>query len=282
MAIRLIVTDLDGTYLHQSSLSDENKQAVELAQKQGVKVMACTGRNWAMCDWLIPTLNFDDYCVTSNGASIVHTQSGEIVHTKRLDPNWLPVLFDAGMRSGRPFDVYCGPFIHTYTPRRSRWTLLSEERAKSAPAGHYTKFRHFDTYDSWLEATRDVAEIFRLEAEPGQPYPKEMQQAVDQYDMGDNITMSFIDHYDLCHPQATKQNAIEFICQKLSISRSEVMALGDSDNDTGMIRYAGIGVAMGDAKEDVRNAANVVAPSCAQNGFAWAIHRFVLRQDGNA
>jgi Cof subfamily protein (haloacid dehalogenase superfamily) len=281
--IRLIVTDLDGTYICSSQISSENKRAAEYAQQKGVKVMACTGRTWAMCDWLIPTMGFDDFCVTSNGASIVHTETGEIVWRRRLDPNWLPVLFKVGMQSGRPFDVYCGPFIHTYTPQRSQWTLLSQERAKSLPKGHETKLRHFDTFDSWLAATRDVAELFRVEVEPGEPYPEEFAKAVSDYSMGDNITMSFKDHYDLGHPQATKQNAIDFICQRLGFERSEVMALGDSENDIGMIKYAGLGVAMGDASEAVKQVAKVVSPACADNGFAWAVEKFVLNHgNGNA
>ena len=280
MAIRLIVTDMDGTYLCQSNVLPENRQAVKLAQQQGVKAMICTGRTWAMCDWLIPTMGFDEYCVTSNGASIVHVPSGEIVYRRRLEPDWLPVLFEAAMDSGKPFDVFCGPYIHTYTPRRSRWTLMSEERAKTAPAGHFTKLKHFDTYEDWLAATRDVAELFRVEVEPKEQYPVCMRGALQKHGMGENITMSFIDHYDLCHPFATKQNAMDFLCERLGVSLSEVMALGDSNNDIGMIRHAGIGVAMGDAHESVKSAANVVAPACAEGGFAWAVNKFVLSDRG--
>jgi hypothetical protein len=249
---------------------------VEAAQKLGVKVMACTGRTWAMCDWLIPTLGFDDYCVTSNGASIVHTQTGENVHRMRLEPHWLPPLFAAAWESGIAFDVFCGPLIHTYAPRRSWWTKNSEERAKTLPPGHGIKLRHFDDYTSWLEATRDVAEIFRIETEPGAHYPEEILRAIDAHNIGRNITTSFEDHYDLCHPLATKANAMDFICRRLGIGLESVMAIGDSNNDTDMIRHAGLGVAMGNGAPEVKAAANVVAPSADEDGFAWAVRRFVL------
>ena len=65
------MTDLDGTYLDQGRILPENEAQVRRVQRLGVRVMACTGRTWTMCDWLIPQLGFDEYAVTSNGASIV-------------------------------------------------------------------------------------------------------------------------------------------------------------------------------------------------------------------
>jgi len=273
--IKLIITDLDGTYVNQGHISEENKHAVRLAQQRGVKVMACTGRTWTMCDTLIPTLGFDDYCVTSNGASIVHTESGEIVHRMRLKAQWLQKLFYAAMESSCPFDVFCGPFIHTYSPLRSQWTKNSEARAKMNPDGPFMKLRHFEDFENWFTATRNVAELFRVEVNPGAPCPDGVNHVLEALGIG-KATTSFVDHWDINHPEATKENAMDFICNNLGILKENVMALGDSNNDTGMIRHAGLGVAMGSGAQEVKQAANVIAPSCEEDGFAWAIHTFVL------
>ena len=166
MDIKLIVTDLDGTYVDLGVASYENKRAVELAQAKGVKVVACTGRCWAMCDELIPTLGFDEFVVTSNGASIMHTNSGSIVYRQCLDPSWLPPLFEAAMASGTPFDVFCGPLIHTFVKNRSQWTVRCEAYALTEPSGQTMKIMQFSDYPSWIEATKDKAELFRVKLSP--------------------------------------------------------------------------------------------------------------------
>lgn len=273
--IRLIVTDLDGTYVNAGVVPGRNRQAVELARARGVSVMVCTGRCWAMGDTLIPTLGFDQWAVTSNGASIVLAQSGEVVQSTRLKPAWLPVLFEAALSSGCPFDVFCGPYIHTYSPRRSRWTRRCEARALENPGEQVIKFRHFADGPSWLKATKGKAELFRIEVEPGEPFPNELAQVAGALGLGE-ATMSFRDHYDLCHPDATKANAAAYICQKLGITPDQVMALGDGGNDVDMLRFAGLGVAMAHASDAAKQAADVIAPACEDDGFAWAVHRFVL------
>ena len=78
-------------------------------------------------------------------------------------------------------------------------------------------------------------------------------------------------------PNASKGNALAFLADRYGISQAETIAVGDSDNDISMIRWAGLGVAMGNAAPEVIAAADWVAPSVFDDGLAAVIEEFVLR-----
>ena len=76
MGIKLIVTDLDGTFLDTyHTLNEENVKAVRRAREQGIYVAAVTARNWSACKWAVTETGFDPLCVINNGAAIVATRS---------------------------------------------------------------------------------------------------------------------------------------------------------------------------------------------------------------
>ncbi len=74
----------------------------------------------------------------------------------------------------------------------------------------------------------------------------------------------------------TKQNGIDRINRHFNIRREEVMAFGDGGNDIGMLRHAGIGIAMGNAQEDVKSAADHITSEVDDNGIANALKHFKI------
>jgi len=75
--------------------------------------------------------------------------------------------------------------------------------------------------------------------------------------------------------QAGKDTALERICQRLGIAAGEVAAMGDSETDLDMIRWAGLGIAVADAMPEVRAAADLVAPASHEDAVAWTINRLL-------
>ena len=69
---------------------------------------------------------------------------------------------------------------------------------------------------------------------------------------------------------------LEAVAGHMNIKREEIMAFGDSDNDVSMIRYAGLGVAMGNAKENARRAADLITASNENDGIAAVVEEYVL------
>ena len=77
--IKLVATDLDGTFLTDGMESHpENRRVVQACKARGIPVCACTGRNWGACKRIVWQNGLSEYCVTNNGASVVDTRTGEI------------------------------------------------------------------------------------------------------------------------------------------------------------------------------------------------------------
>jgi hydroxymethylpyrimidine pyrophosphatase-like HAD family hydrolase len=74
----------------------------------------------------------------------------------------------------------------------------------------------------------------------------------------------------------SKADGVARLAQQMGILQEQVMTIGDSGNDTSMVEWAGLGVAMGNASPDVKRVAKIVAPTQSEGGAAWAIERFAL------
>lgn len=75
----------------------------------------------------------------------------------------------------------------------------------------------------------------------------------------------------------TKGTSLNHLIKELGIKREEVIAIGDSYNDQEMIEFAGLGVAMGNAPEDIKAVANYVTDTNMKDGVAKVVEEFVLR-----
>ena len=84
-------------------------------------------------------------------------------------------------------------------------------------------------------------------------------------------------YLEIVDPNINKAIALDFLAKKLNVRQEEVMAIGDSNNDLDMIKYAGFGVAMGNAFETVKAVADVVTGSNEESGVATAIEKFILQ-----
>ncbi len=81
---------------------------------------------------------------------------------------------------------------------------------------------------------------------------------------------------EFLHPEASKGNALRIIASDLAIKPEEIVAFGDNHNDIGMLRLAGLGVAMGNAHEEVKAVADYVTGSNTEEGVAAAIEELIL------
>ncbi len=93
---------------------------------------------------------------------------------------------------------------------------------------------------------------------------------------GFKLTSSIGKSLEISDISCTKGTAIRFLCQQEGIDLARTAAFGDSDNDEDMLRTVGCGVAMGNAKESARQAADFVTASNEEDGVAAFIEQYVL------
>ncbi|MDD4171628.1 MAG: HAD-IIB family hydrolase, partial [Syntrophomonas sp.] len=173
----------------------------------------------------------------------------------------------------------CGVHYHSYFDDRLVMETLSEEgKAYSLLAGVEATVvndlaESLETNDAMkiMAISRDEEKLLAMERHLKSSYADKL-----------HITRSKPHFLEVMHPEADKSKALEVIARHYKIDREEVMAIGDSYNDMEMIKWAGVGVAMGNAVQALQDRADFVTASNIEEGVAAALHRFILDADPEA
>jgi len=273
--VRLVAIDMDGTLLPDFStlVSERNQRALRAAQEAGIVVAIATGRRQAFTAPLLNDvgLRADTPLITSNGA-VTRNFAGE-----RIDCNLLKPEIARGL-----CEVLRGKGLLVFTFDKASPDLVVENIAKVE--GRLAK---------WVEANRQsIAEVKPIEAALGDDVDliqgmaagtiEEMMDAEEllaesvwagQFEC---VRTAYPGHdlsiLDLLAKGVSKRLALERLAKRLGIAREETMAIGDNWNDETMLDWAGTGVLMGNASEELRDLAPErgwrIAPTNCEDGVA--------------
>lgn len=274
--IKLIATDLDGTFLNSAfEPNPDNVRAVKAAREAGIKVCVCTGRFWPQARQIVKDCGFDDFCITNNGASIIEVQTGKLRYRNRLNPDTLEKLlkvcadFDAGIM------LFNSDFLGVYIPTMGEAELNELKFMYSFPPEYRYEQRIYPTAEEMAEECRGSAEqvILSIKYEYADALRKRLQ------DIGDvEITTANPEYINIMASGGTKGEALGVVADIYDIQPENVMAIGNSHNDISMIEYAGVGVAVGDAEQSLKDVADIVSLDHQLGGVAKAIYEVALGQ----
>lgn len=264
----LVVLDLDGTLLdpdREAPIRPRVKAAVQRAVEQGVGVTLATGRTWEYAQHRLQELGIGLPLVTGQGSGLV-AADGRILWESRLNDELAERLTRAAAqmpeevcfyfrdrvsdrllirqnRADRPQEVY----HHLLGPQ----TQVDPDLNGYLPQHQVLKFVVFDESDEgverWTQWAGPQANVMRT-------------------------------HHLLVEgtaPGVNKGTGLERLIEHLAVPPDRVLVIGDNYNDLPMFAVAGTCVAMGQAPEDVRRAADWVAPSFVEDGVAAALEHFI-------
>ena len=270
MTKKLIFLDIDGTLVgFDGKMPGSTKTALSRAVEAGHSLVISTGRLAAQVyPWLFDAARFDGF-ISSSGSNI--KWKGKRVAGRF----WSDKDIAAFRKTADPL----GAAVFFHTERN----LVAEPGAVEHQIEFFTKFGlPREKYASLLEHVI-VADPFGLEIEKGIYIDSgktldEMRSLlgesfrVDGYSFGNipptsgEVTLSGV----------TKASAIDVLCEYLGVDISDTVAIGDGSNDIGMIKRAGLGIAMGNASDEVKAAADRVTDSIENDGLAKAIDKWIL------
>lgn len=266
MAIRLVAMDLDDTLLRDDwTISPRVVTAIQKAQAQGVKVTIATGRMPISTRPYALQLGLDVPVITYHGAMIQQVISREILF-RRVIPSALAMKIIQDVLNRKIYaQIYLKDRVFT-----SNLNELSEEYARISSVTIEeadlvnTIFQEAEGVEKIL-LMADEAELDQLAPILGQGYGKQV-----------HLTKSKPYFLEMTDSSVNKGVALAALAERLRIPREEVMAIGDSFNDLEMIKYAGVGVAMGNARREIQDQADIVTATNQEDGVAEAIERYVL------
>lgn len=263
--IRVIATDIDHTLLDERGLlPPTNSEALLAAAAQGVRIVLATARRYAATVEVMRRLNLPTALICHNGARIWTEDGVELRH--------LTIDLAVAQRVAEIGDRYNLPLIFTIDEINYYNPLAQPAR---------TPTMHLDSriVASLRQAitrppTRIVAQGQHATTMLMDIIGDEQQTHLFQYSHADGEAYSAI----AAHPLATKEAALALLLQRWNLAPANVLALGDADADVGMLRWAGVGVAVRGGMPQALAAADWIAPSARFGGVAVAIHRYVLNQ----
>lgn len=269
--IRLLVLDIDGTIAGESNqIRPAVIEAVKAVQQRGIQVAIATGRMYCSALQFHQTLGLSLPLMAYQGAMIKDP------FTQTVYRHW-PVPKDI---ANRLLDDFEEPerkhllSIHFYIDDQLYVRELTPETQEYAQrsgvepiaVGDLRNVLHRDpTKILALSHNTDVITYlltsFRQQYTPAELY----------------FTKSVSTFFEAANPNVNKGVAVQFLAEEmLGLTSANVMAIGDNFNDVEMIQYSGIGIAMGNAPEDVQAYANWVTDDVEADGVATAIERFLL------
>ncbi len=266
--IQLLAIDLDDTLLTEElTISKENQRALRAAEDAGVKVLLASGRTLFSMRSYSRDLGLwerEGYLIANNGATVVGTRKGETLLQKPIEPAVGLDVWEIIRKYGLTMQYYGDGEIFCSAP-----SPYTEEDCRL-------------TGQVWHQVTPFATALSTPRVKfvvPGDPalLPKVETELKKHIGEKANIFTSKPYFLEILRRDADKGTALKFVAEELSIPRHQVMAIGDSMNDYGMIKWAGTGVAVANAVEAVQKIADSITTKDHQhNAVAEAIDNFIL------
>lgn len=245
---KLLALDMDGTLLNDTSeISPENAEWIQKALDAGVTVSFSTGRGFRSALPYAEQLKLETPMITVNGGEIWHRP--HVLHKRSLlSPMYVKRLHELALEHGEPwFWAYSTEEIYN----KEKWISPGDDYESH----HWLKFGYYTEDD--IAREKILAEVQSWGAL--------------------EITNSSLSNIELNPLGVSKASALQELCGLLHIEMSQVIAVGDSLNDIAAIREAGLGVAMGNAQDAVKEAADFITLTNNENGVAEVIRRYILK-----
>ena len=263
--IDLIALDLDGTLLDPAErISPRNRAAVTAALSAGVRVVLVTGRGADAPGEIARDLALNLPIICAHGALTKDFLSGKVLGHIPVPLAYAKPMIEFAEENGLDTAVYVEERFHRIEGgapymddmHGPHWLEVASFTGLLESAPTFIRFFGREAATAIRETFADLPVHFKYE------------------------TWGDFEELAVTSLEATKKNALERLCRDLNVPPERVMAVGDSRNDVPMLRWAGLGIAMGNAAPDVRAAVEHVTAANGDDGVAAAIERYVLGTEG--
>ena len=283
MGIRLIASDLDGTIIDKNyRISNKNFLALDKIRRKQLKLVICTGKSYAVSKKTCREFRAS-YGIFGNGTQIIDLKTGAEI--------WKSVITKEDLLFALTFAKRYSFHVHLYTN-----TDIVTEKLEFMDLRNYVisnkeinKTLNFLVVDNILEYVEKnnisvYSAIISSENIPLKEFQKvlSINKNIDctfinkrgQY--RDNIINKDYEYINITPININKNVALQYLINKLKIEKKDILAIGDNINDLEMIRDAGIGVAVSEALDNIKEVANyVTVANVADGAFAEAIDKFI-------
>lgn len=285
---KLVAVDLDGTMLNPYGIVTENtKNIIQQTIEKGTDVIIASGRPIDSIKTIAKEIGSKNYFIAGNGALIYDMKKDKIIYDKFLPKHKVLEIIKICEENSISYNVYTDQTIlatalkynvlyyhkENLKKEENKQTKISiienmYEYVKNKKEEKYLKITICDdnqmVFQSIIRKLRKIQGIEVLDV--SHMSRKTIKQGTEE------ITIAYY-YTEITVQNVDKWNAIEYLIQKLNISKEETVAIGDNVNDKKMIQEAGLGVAMGGSTPEITQIANYVTTSNNEEGVAKVLQK---------
>ena len=280
--IKLIASDLDGTMFEKGNVIPEtNLKAINDINNSNIDFTICTGKTYSLFKNICEDIG-TGYGIFGNGNQIINLKTGEEIYRKLLKNE--DVLFCINTAKKLKLHIHLYTNKEVITEKLLYMDLRNFELTKNdknidlefkivTDIQKYVKRENPEILKLVISAEKDLANLKR-EFDKNKNLKVNLIRKVDKY--RDEIIGKEYEYLDIMPAGINKEQALEVLENYLKIDKSEVLAIGDNLNDLEMIKDSGVGIAVANAYDEVKEVANYTTTTTAQNGgFAEAVYKFI-------
>jgi len=246
MIYKAVIFDIDGTAVANAQYAKPSKRLIDVVQKAKMKAHICaaTGRIWSTARWVIEPLQLTAPCVICAGAEIIDPVSQKIIWKKYMNKQQVSEVLQIARTY--QYKTFCASELISY-PKLTKLLLQDES----------------------------IIIIDNIPIEEKEQIKKKLF-SIPNIDIHEapayiNGTVCF----NITHVDATKFQALHELTVLLDIKKEEIIGVGDGDNDLPLFDSVGLKIAVGNATEKLKAAADEIVADADKDGLAQVIQKYI-------
>jgi len=270
---KLVALDLDGTLLtNDSKISRYNAQTLNSMRKKGIKVAFVTGRIYPNAKEHAKSLEIVDFVSCCNGACLVDCKTDNYVYRDSIEGDSLIAI----LKILEKYDLYYEFYVENIIYSQNRAIDLLHEM-----------YPEMDIFQGNTAEVVVVEDLIHMVINQGSIVDKifvisnnkdDLIMARDEItkSLSLSITSSGGFNFEITNKGVDKSCGLRYLEEHYNISREEIIAFGDNENDLSMLEYAGMGVAMENAVDIVKSKCSYITDSNMDDGVATALNKLII------
>jgi len=272
---KLICIDVDGTLLNSKhKITKRTKEIILQAHEQGIHIVISTGRMYTDAEYYSNLIGVKSPVIASNGAFIKEKENDKVIFKDILGIDLSLKLLEI-FRKHHIKPYFCTPHKFYYGNMMFKIVYLATKLV--GVRNNNLDVEYVYSWNQWRKVLhkekdnivkseiiyRDAASIYELRSE---------LKKIDQLEIVDSSRHNI----EITRKGVSKGRAVAMLATFYDVKREEIITIGDSENDVSMIEYAGLGIAMGNATDIVKQKADYITDSNDNEGVANAISKFIF------
>jgi Cof subfamily protein (haloacid dehalogenase superfamily) len=267
---RLLVIDIDGTLISKNStISLENREALDTVRSSGINIALSTGRTITSCRRIIEQLSLDGYHIFFDGALVSNSTNSDHVHIRPVAKELIKEMVEFAETNDIDLELASAA---RYFAARETWSTEIKRNVFDIETiiGDLTM-----AFENEIIIRLDIVITNSQEQAKADYFMKHFEDKI-HFSQAYSPQLPDVRFVNIIAPGTSKGEALRALSSHLEVSLDEVMAVGDWVNDISLLSTAGFGIAMGNAHDELKAIADHITLSVDEHGLAAAVREFLL------